>query len=137
VNCSSARYPLVLTVAKYPCLKRQWVFRFTYMLYFLNHCQQFTGLDYIWVQWRVSNKKQKYLIQRQANDNNNTENWKMSMDIIEKTGLTQVLANVGHAWFFTSTFLDKCCLIFVLKHSINYEINKIKNARILYVWEFY
>jgi hypothetical protein len=57
----------------------------------------------------------------------------MSMDIIEQTGLTQVLANVGHTGFFTSTFLDNCCLIFVFKHSINYEINKIKNARILYV----
>ena len=56
----------------------------------------------------------------------------MSMDIIEKTGLTHVLANVGHTGFFTSTFLDKCCLIFVFQHSINDEINKIKKARILY-----
>ena len=41
----------------------------------------------------MSNKKQKYFAQRQANDNNNTENWNISMDTIEKTGLTQVLAN--------------------------------------------
>ena len=49
----------------------------------------------------------------------------MSMDTIETTGLTQVLANVGHTGGFTSTFLDNCCLIFVFKHSINYEIKKI------------
>ena len=53
-----------------------------------------------------------------------TENWKMSMDTIEKMGLTQVLANVGQHGCFTSTFLNKLCLIFVFKHSINYEINK-------------
>jgi hypothetical protein len=56
----------------------------------------------------------------------------MSMGTIEKTGLTQVLANVGHNECFNSTFLDNLCLIFAFKHSINYEINKIKNARILY-----
>ena len=49
----------------------------------------------------------------------------MSMDTIDKMGLTQVLANVRHTGFFTSTFLDNCCLIFVFKHSINYEIKKI------------
>jgi hypothetical protein len=42
----------------------------------------------------VSNKNQKYLVQRQANENKNTENGKMSMDTIEKTALTQMLANV-------------------------------------------
>ena len=57
----------------------------------------------------------------------------MSMDTIEKTGLTEVLANVRHNGCFTSTFLDNCYLIFVVKHSINYEINKIENTRILYV----
>jgi hypothetical protein len=57
----------------------------------------------------------------------------MSMDTVEKMGLTQVLANVGQNGCFTSTFLNKFCLIFVFKHSINYEINKIKNARILYI----
>ena len=53
----------------------------------------------------------------------------MSMDTIEKTGLTQVLANVGHNRCFTSTFLDICCLIFLFKHSINYEINKIRKGK--------
>ena len=48
----------------------------------------------------------------------------MSMDTLEKTGLTQVLANVGHNGCFTSTFLDKFCLIFVFKHSINYELGQ-------------
>jgi hypothetical protein len=52
----------------------------------------------------------------------------MSMDTIEKTGLTQVLANVGHNGCFTSTFLDICCLKFLFKHSINYEINKIRKG---------
>jgi hypothetical protein len=47
------------------------------------------------------------------------------MDTIEKTGLTQLLANVGYNGCFTSIFLDNVCLIFVFKHSINYEINKI------------
>ena len=102
---------------------------FTYMLYFLIHCQYFTGLSYIWVQLGMLNKKQKCLEQRQANENKNTENWKMSMDTIEKTGLTQVLANVGHNRCFTSTFLDICCLIFLFKHSINYEINKIRKGK--------
>jgi hypothetical protein len=32
----------------------------------------------------------------------------------------------------TGTFLDNYCLIFVFQHSINDEINKIKNAIILY-----
>ena len=53
----------------------------------------------------------------------------MSMDTIAKTGLTQVLANVGHNGCFTSTFLDNLCLIYFLKHSINYEINKIKKTQ--------
>ena len=57
----------------------------------------------------------------------------MSMDTIEQTALTQVMANVGHNGCFSSTFLDNFCLIFVFKYSINNEINKIKNARILYV----
>jgi hypothetical protein len=56
----------------------------------------------------------------------------MSMNTIEKTVLTKVLANVRHNGCFTSTFLDNVFLIFVFKHSINYDINKIKNARILY-----
>ena len=56
----------------------------------------------------------------------------MSSYAIKKTRITQVLANVGHNGCFTSTFLDNFCLIFVIKHSINYEINKIKNERILY-----
>jgi hypothetical protein len=55
----------------------------------------------------------------------------MSMDTIEQTRLIQVLANVGHTGCFTSTFLDNVCLIFVFKHSINYEIKYIKNAGIL------
>ena len=42
------------------------------------------------------------------------ENKKMSLDIIEKTALTQVPANVGHNGWFTSTFLDNLCVIFVL-----------------------
>jgi hypothetical protein len=53
----------------------------------------------------------------------------MSMDIIEKMGLTQVLTNVGQNGWFTSTFLNKFCLIFVFKHSIKYEINKIKKRK--------
>ena len=53
----------------------------------------------------------------------------MSMDTIEKTGLTQVLANVGQNGCFASTFLDIFCLIFVFKHSINYEINKIRKRK--------
>jgi hypothetical protein len=57
----------------------------------------------------------------------------MSMDTIEKTVLIQVLANAGHKGCFTSTFLDNVFLIFVFKHSINYEIKYIKNTRILYV----
>jgi hypothetical protein len=61
----------------------------------------------------------------------------MSMDTIEQTELTQVLANVGHNGCFTSTLLDNVCLIFVFKHSIKYEIKYIKNARILYAWVFY
>ena len=77
------------------------------------------------------------IIQRQANEEEKHENWKMSMGTIEKTRLTQVLVNVGHNECFTSTFLNNLCLIFAFKHSINYEINKIKNARILYAWEFY
>jgi hypothetical protein len=56
----------------------------------------------------------------------------MSMDTIAKTGLTQVLANVGHNGCFTNIFLDNLYLIYFLENSINYEINKIKNARILY-----
>ena len=128
---------IMLTVTKYPCLKDNDYFLFTLMLYFLNHCQYFTGLDYIWVHRKVSNKKQKYLVHRQINENTNTKNWKMSMNTIEQTRLIQVLANVGHNGCFTSTFLDNIWLIFVFKHSINYEINKIKNARILYAWGFY
>jgi hypothetical protein len=57
----------------------------------------------------------------------------MSMDTTEKTVLTQVLANAGHKGCFTSTFLDNVFLIYVFKHSINYEIKHIKTARILYV----
>ena len=53
----------------------------------------------------------------------------MSIDTIYKTRLTEVLANVGHNGCFTSTFLDNYCLIFVFKHSINYEINKIKKRK--------
>jgi hypothetical protein len=53
----------------------------------------------------------------------------MSMDTIAKTGLTQVLANVGHNGCFTSTFLDNLCLIYFLENSINYEINKIKKRK--------
>jgi len=51
------------------------------------------------------------------------------MDTIDKMGLTQVLANVGHNGCFTSTFLDNVCLIFVFKHSINYEIKYIKTQK--------
>ena len=83
----------------------------------------------MWVQWRVHNKKYTYLEQRQANENKNTENWKMSMDTIEQTRLTQVLANVGHIGCYTSTLLDNVCLIFVFKHSISYEIKYIKKRR--------
>jgi hypothetical protein len=122
---------IILTVTKYRCLKRQWLFPFSYMLYFLNHCQYFTGHDYIWIHWSVSNKKKKYLVQRLTNENKNTENWKMIMGTIAKTGITQVLATVGHNGCFTSTFLDIFCLIHFLKNSINYEIYKIKNAGIL------
>ena len=57
----------------------------------------------------------------------------MSTDPIEKPGLTQVLTNVGHYGWFTSTFIDHSCLIFAFKHSTNDAINKIKNAIILYV----
>ena len=56
----------------------------------------------------------------------------MSMDITNKTVLTQVLANVGHNEWFRGTFQDHFRLIFIFKPTINYEINKIKNARILY-----
>jgi hypothetical protein len=51
------------------------------------------------------------------------------MNTIEKRRLSQKLANIGHNGCFTSLFLDNFCLIFVLKHSINYEINKIKNQQ--------
>ena len=53
----------------------------------------------------------------------------MSMDTIEKTGLTQVPVNFGHNGCFTSIVLDNFCLIFVFKHSINYEINKIQKRK--------
>jgi hypothetical protein len=53
----------------------------------------------------------------------------MSMDTIEKTVLTQVLANAGHNGCFTSTFLENVFLIFVFKHSINYEIKYIKKRK--------
>jgi hypothetical protein len=53
----------------------------------------------------------------------------MSMDTIEKTVLTQVLANAGHNGCFTSTFLENVFLIFVFKHSINYEIKYIKKTQ--------
>jgi hypothetical protein len=43
-----------------PCYRSQ--FLYSYMLYFLNHCQYFSGLYYIWVRPRVSNKKQELLI---------------------------------------------------------------------------
>jgi hypothetical protein len=43
----------------------------------------------------------------------------------KETGLTQLPTNAGYNGCFTSTFLDNSCLIFVSKHSINYEINKI------------
>jgi len=52
------------------------------------------------------------IVQRQANKTKNTENWKISTDPIEKPGLTQVLANVGHNGWFRSTCLDHFCLIF-------------------------
>jgi hypothetical protein len=32
-------------------------------------------------------------------------------------------------------FLNCVCLIFVFKHYINYEINRINNSKILYAWE--
>jgi hypothetical protein len=139
---------IMLIVTKYPYLKRQWLFPFYVDALFPESLpildwtclhigtMYFTGLDYIWVQMRVSNKKQKYLVQKQANENKNTENWKMGMNTIDKTALTEVLVNVGQNGWFTSTFLDMFCLIFVFKHSINYEINKMKNARILYIWGF-
>ena len=63
----------------------------------------------------------------------------LGYDIVQRQGNEQqtrklkVLENVGHNGCFTSIFLDNVCLIFVFKHSINYEINKIKNARILYI----
>jgi hypothetical protein len=123
---------IMLTDTQYPCLKRQWWFPFYVDALF----PESLPIHYWILLWSVSNKMHNYLVQRQANENKNTENWKMSMDTIEKTRLTQVLANVGHNGCFTSTFLDNCCLIFVFKHSINYEINKIKNARILYAWGF-
>ena len=137
VNCSSVWCPFVffivlnisimLTVTTYRCLKRQWLFPFLHIC-FISWFTANTLLGYIWVQLGMLNKKQKCLEQRQANENKNTENWKMSMDTIEKTGLTQVLANVGHNGCFTSTFLDICCLKFIFKHSINYEINKIRKG---------
>jgi hypothetical protein len=45
-------------------------------------------------------------------------------------------SGAGKCWTyrcFTSTFGDNICLIFVFIHSIKYEINKNKTARILYV----
>jgi hypothetical protein len=123
---------IMLTDTQYPCLKRQWWFPFYVDALFPESLP-----IYYWILlWSVSNKMHNYLVHRQANENKNTENWKMSMDTIENTGLTQVLANVGHNGCFTSTFLDNLYLIFVFQHSINYEINKIKNARILYAWGF-
>jgi hypothetical protein len=70
-------------------------------------------------------------VQRQANELKTLK--------IERWAWTpyKKLANVGQNRCFTSTFLDIFSLIFVFKHSIIYEINKIKNARILYSWEFY
>jgi hypothetical protein len=53
----------------------------------------------------------------------------MSMNTIDKAALTEVLVNVGQNGCFTGTFLDMFCLIFVFKHSINYEINKIKKKK--------
>jgi hypothetical protein len=52
-------------------------------------------------------------VQRQANKQKNTENWKINHGHHRKTGLTQVLAKVGHNGCFTSTFLDHICLILV------------------------
>jgi len=46
----------------------------------------------------------------------------MGTDPIEKPGLTQVLANVGHNGWFTSTLLDHFCLIFVFRHSNIYMV---------------
>jgi hypothetical protein len=131
--CTILNITIMLTVTQYPCLKRQCWFPFYVDALF----PESLPIHYWILLWSVSNKMQNYLVQRQANENKNTENWKMSMDTIEKTRLTQVLANVGHNGCFTSTFLDNCYLIFVFKHSINYEINKIKKARILYAWGFY
>ena len=53
----------------------------------------------------------------------------MSMNTIDKAALTEVLVNVGQNGCFTGTFLDMFCLIFVFKHSINYEINKIRKRK--------
>ena len=68
------------------------------------------------------------IVQRQSNE----RQLKDEHGPPRKTGLIQVLANVGDNGCFTIFFLEFVCLIFGFKHYINYEINKIKNARILY-----
>jgi hypothetical protein len=57
----------------------------------------------------------------------NTENWKMSMDTIYKTGKCWTKRGL-HKYFSRYFFFS----YLFFKHSIIYEINKIKNARILY-----
>ena len=52
------------------------------------------------------------------------------MDTIAKTGLTQVLANVGHNGCFTNTFLDNLCLIY-LKKKFNQLRNKQNKKRFI------
>jgi hypothetical protein len=55
--------------------------------------------------------------------------YSLSHVLFSETVYTVANQIAGHNGCFTSTFLDNVFLIFVFKHSINYEIKYIKNRK--------